>query len=732
MKIDGVFYQSFLSQMDRYSEEDKRCIESVVKRLSKKDSTCEERPGMLLGKIQSGKTKTFMAIIGLAFDNQFDITVILTKGTKALAKQTYARVKQEFSSHVKEDRLQVFDIMTVPSGLTKYELNQKLIFIAKKQVDNIDRLIALLGEKYPELKDKGILVVDDEADYASVGFKKSEGEVLSNRTTEQLEQLRTLAENAAFLQVTATPYALYLQPADIEIQGKAFKPIRPAFTELVPVHADYVGGDYYFDESQEEGALASFLYYPLTAEELTVLKKQDGRKVKLDNVLKAKAITGLRSAVCNFLVGACIRRLQDEDYGKAPKKFSFLFHTEAGKEAHAWQEKIVDTLVSSLAKAGAESPTLIEPFLQEAYEEMKPSVTTLQQHLPTYAKVRSAALQMFADGSVMITKVNSEKQIEELLDDDGQLKLRTPLNIFIGGQILDRGITIANLIGFYYGRKPNVYQQDTVLQHSRMFGFRPKADLAVTRFYTEPTIYAAMKRMHECDVALRAEIAKNPEQAVVFIQKDKSGKVIPCSPNKIMLSNTTTLKPFKRMLPVGFQTLSKTKLTPITAKIDKRLDSLNPNEGFEAPFLIELDVALALLDQVQPSLEMFEDEGYTFDWDAAKAALTYLAGLSKKAENRNKVWCLVRKNRNLKRTVSVGSHAQYADAPDSTKTEGRLRQQYSIDQPMLILIRQNGSEEDEWRGAPFYWPIISAQENAQTTIFSHETQKNADVQENDE
>jgi len=48
----------------------------------------------------------------------------------------------------------------------------------------------------------------------------------------------------------------------------------------------------------------------------------------------------------------------------------------------------------------------------------------------------------------MVTKVNSEKQIAELLDDTGQLKLRTPLNLFIGGQILDRGVTIANLIGF--------------------------------------------------------------------------------------------------------------------------------------------------------------------------------------------------------------------------------------------------------------------------------------------
>ena len=60
----------------------------------------------------------------------------------------------------------------------------------------------------------------------------------------------------------------------------------------------------------------------------------------------------------------------------------------------------------------------------------------------------------------MITKVNSDKDIEELLDDDGQLKLRTPFNLFIGGQILDRGITINNLIAFYYGRNPQRFQQD--------------------------------------------------------------------------------------------------------------------------------------------------------------------------------------------------------------------------------------------------------------------------------
>ena len=94
----------------------------------------------------------------------------------------------------------------------------------------------------------------------------------------------------------------------------------------------------------------------------------------------------------------------------------------------------------------------------------------------------------------MITKVNSDKDIKQLLDDGGQLKLRTPFNMFIGGQILDRGITISNLIGFYYGRNPNRFQQDTVLQHSRMYGARPTADLAVTQFFAPQHVYQVMKR----------------------------------------------------------------------------------------------------------------------------------------------------------------------------------------------------------------------------------------------
>ncbi len=175
---------------------------------------------MLLGKIQSGKTKTFLGAVALAFDNGFDVAIILTKGTRALTKQTLERVRREFAAFTNQDQLQVFDIMTIPGTLTGYELSQKLIFVAKKQVDNMERLTKLFRETYPQLSEKRVLIIDDEADYASIGFKRSKEEGLEiNRTSRQIENLRNVLSRSAFLQVTATPYSLYLQPEDPSWRG---------------------------------------------------------------------------------------------------------------------------------------------------------------------------------------------------------------------------------------------------------------------------------------------------------------------------------------------------------------------------------------------------------------------------------------------------------------------------------------------------------------------------------
>lgn len=718
LRLSFPYYTHFLKTAEfPYTGEERSCIQATVSNLIHYQ-TLGSKPGMLLGKIQSGKTKTFLAIMGLAFDNGFDVAVVLTKGTKALSKQTQERIQREFRPFVETDEVLVFDIMQMPESLSGWELKRKLIFVVKKQKDNLNRLLILFQEKYRGLSTKKVLIVDDEADYASVGYRRQEGDIDVNLTAAKLDKLRDTVNEASFLQVTATPYSLYLQPEDVAIRGIEFHPVKPAFTVLVPVNENYIGSDYYFDNSDDIDSVSNYLYVPLNQNELSVLRRKDARRLKLEDVLTSNAIPGLRSAIINFIVGGAIRQLQAKALGSGVRKFSFLVHTEVAKQSHIWQEEIVSAIAENLSYEAKAGSSLFKDLIHQSYQELKPSIEIAGYSLPRFNDVLKRTKEAMADDELLITSINSDKQVEALLDESGQLKLRTPLNIFIGGQILDRGVTIGNLIGFYYGRRPNRFQQDTVLQHSRMYGYRPKEDLPVTRFYTEPTIYDAMKRMHESDVALRNEIEKNPNQEVIFIQGSTGGQVVPCSPNKILLSQTTTLKPYRRLLPVGFQTDYKTRTLPVTEDIDDLLGDVHPSGAGPKPFKIPTHLAHQLLYKTEEVIQMSEEEGYRFDWKGMHSAIDYLAGRSPSAEE---IWCLWLTNRNNSRLAGVGSHTRYVATPDTATTEGAIAKRYAKDTPMLMLFRQNGLEEKGWKGAPFYWPLLVAPGNTRIAIYANET-----------
>jgi hypothetical protein len=251
-----------------------------------------------------------------------------------------------------------------------------------------------------------------------------------------------------------------------------------------------------------------------------------------------------------------------------------------------------------------------------------------------------------------------------------------------------------------------------------MFGFRPKEDLAVTRFYTEPQIYDAMRRMHEIDTALRETISANPKAPIVFIQRDAAGRVIPCSPNKILVSKTTTLRPFKRILPVGFQTDYGVRVSPVVRDIDKTVEVVF-GRNLENPVCVPLTLAVELLRKIEPTLKMEEDEGYEFDWAGARAALEYLSGVPTAPALQGKVLLLVRRDRKLARFVKAGTGQAYSDAPDTSQREGVIARREAKEIPMLMLFRQDGAEDQGWRGTPFYWPVIRAPENTQVAVYSH-------------
>lgn len=688
------------------------CIERVVNQLED-TSTSSDRPGMLLGKIQSGKTRAFVGVIARSFDRGFDVAIILTKGTKTLSAQTVSRLASDFKDFIEEDECLVFDIMQPPGKLTKSEQRRKLVIIAKKQKDNLTRLLQFFEKDYPDLKSKSVLLVDDEADLASIRFvrPKDQPDVEQGRIAEQMDDLRRLVSKIAFLQVTATPYSLYLQPDDYipADNGYVFKPKKPAFTEILPIHGGYVGGDDYFTAANDDDP-RSFLIVDVSSDEQNALRKPDQRRIKADNVLENTNTAGLVRAVITFILAVCVRRWQQAEADERKKKYAMIIHNDTMKAAHAWQTQVIDWVFEAIEGAAKTSPKKLDTLFDSAYLDLKSSVTADKGRMPE----RKAAFDMFVEAlqseDVVRETVNSDKDVMALLDDKAELRLRTPYNIFVGGNILDRGITIPNLLAFYYGRNPKTMQADTVLQHSRMYGNRDRRDLAVTRFYTSEDVYERLFTINAFENALREAFQNGShEQGVVFIQSDSTRRVRPCAPNKVLLSNLVALCPNELYLPKRFQTVSATDLK----KPQKEIDDLIPAGTIGSHKFVEIsrDDAMKILRLSEKSFEFI---GGDFDWDAMRGLIDYYSDIH--AGGNGKVLLLAEAGREVNReksgfksglSILGGSGELRPLVLDSNRTK-----------PALVLLQQSGTKELGWRGHTFWWPILAAPGTVEPCVFA--------------
>ena len=101
---NGSTFYPRLKSLRRDDELLSACIETVVTKLET-SATTDKKPGMLLGKIQSGKTRGFVGAIANAFDRGFDIAIVLTKGTRTLSAQTVSRLRVDFAEFIEDDEL---------------------------------------------------------------------------------------------------------------------------------------------------------------------------------------------------------------------------------------------------------------------------------------------------------------------------------------------------------------------------------------------------------------------------------------------------------------------------------------------------------------------------------------------------------------------------------------------------------------------------------------------------
>ena len=485
---------------------------------------------------------------------------------------------------------------------------------------------------------------------------------------------------------------------------------------LVPTHKGYIGGDFYFDEALSVNSIAHSVHVSVPDSELGVLRQPAGPQTG-GGLLANPGIATLRRAILTFVVGGTTRHLDEEGNDIPERLFSFIVHIDRLKGAHSGQRAVAQALIEELKKTDPSLP-ILSTQVDEAYKDV--AASRIMQELPSVSIAQVRSKMKSALASIAIEVVNGENDWTRLLDDNGQLKQSNPFNIYIGGQALDRGVTIENVIGFYYGRDPRTAQQDTTIQHCRMYGDRSRADLAVTRLYTSDNIYSRMRRMHEFDKALWSQIRKKNQAGsdtvvaggdVLFLRRDTGGSVSPCSPNKIMLSRLVSLTPGGEVVPWPLTTRDDEAhaVTPIITRLEKH--GMNDKKPFEVP----LRDAMKVIEFCSTHLNI--DDGWDFDWEAMRAAVEFLAGSHPDPTKRNRVACLVSLGNSIKKWKDA-AETDPQRAPYSAATETAVRT-LAGRSPALAFYENQGLTKNGWSGKPFLWPVLFVPDQIPPVIFSN-------------
>ena len=234
-----------------------------------------DRRGMVVGHVQSGKTANYIGLVAKAADAGYQVIIVIAGLHNNLRSQTQSRLDEGFtgydSSNLLSNRpssesiigvgrydssrrpnsftntLRDFNKQTATSiGIPLVNLKEPVVFVIKKNTNTLRNLLEWLTEHNASRGASSIsapmLIIDDEADNASINIKKGRDEV--SRINGQIRQLLDVFDRSCYVGYTATPFAnIFIDPdSDDEMFGEDLFP-RDFIVSLDPP-------DNYFGASQ--------------------------------------------------------------------------------------------------------------------------------------------------------------------------------------------------------------------------------------------------------------------------------------------------------------------------------------------------------------------------------------------------------------------------------------------------------------------------------------------------
>lgn len=494
----------------------------------------EEINGLIYGLVQSGKTGVLTVTGAMGADEGYRTIVILTSDNDPLYEQTLGRAREAFPGI---DIIGKTEFKDVDSFLQRIKGGTCAIVTTKNS-----GLLKTLIENFKKGKVRGLtcLVIDDEADQASLNTRERRADGTRSAINERIVELRTFFDKNTYLQVTATPQALFLQTAKHDF--------RPKFTVLSHPGAEYVGGDDFFSDE-------SPLVREFDLNDITILAPGAQPQPRLD------IPASLLAALDTFMIGATFKRAKDADQNCA-----FLCHVSTRTDDH---KHIVDLLrhyKTELAAGVKANNTATIKRLKNAYDDLA----------STHAGLRESKFDDLVEAIGFLSPGISVKLVNGETDED--VAIKSPYNLFVGGNKLGRGVTIKNLLVSYYGRNPKKPQADTVLQHARMYGYRRK-DIGLLRLFLPRQLHLVFRAINKMERGLRDLIARNPEEEFrgIYIETGLS----PTRKNVLAPGSIGVYSAGSNYNPS--QVVRDARVTVPTEKINKMLEKIVDKSYAEIP-----------------------------------------------------------------------------------------------------------------------------------------------------
>jgi len=249
------------------------------------------RKGLVMGNVQSGKTMNFIGLINKAVDVGYHIIIVLGGHLNELRQQTQERVDEgaigqntgdvlikrgkatipqrnfgvaQFDvlsdrtsrterPHAGTTWTKDFSVTTASSLALNINASTPTVFVIKKNVRIMRNLHEWLESKLNDVgRSLPMLLIDDEADYASINTRLAQDEVAA--TNEQILNLLNTFQKRTYVGYTATPFANVFIPTYERRADELREDLFPAdFMLKMPLPDNYCGQDHFFPEWSDEG-----------------------------------------------------------------------------------------------------------------------------------------------------------------------------------------------------------------------------------------------------------------------------------------------------------------------------------------------------------------------------------------------------------------------------------------------------------------------------------------------